>query len=113
MQQVESCLEELVDIVCLILYEIGHGNNNPPQFMGFKRESALGVFNSVSLAASVYTVFGAIRKPESWRLFRYLPLDFYRKVDGMNRAALTMKIVGWGVSAKVSFDLISNASGQN
>ncbi|HCM9499323.1 TPA: DUF4225 domain-containing protein [Enterobacter asburiae] len=83
------------------------------QFMGFKRESALGVFNSVSLAASVYTVFGAIRKPESWRLFRYLPLDFYRKVDGMNRAALTMKIVGWGVSAKVSFDLISNASGQN
>ena len=52
-------------------------------------------------------------KPESWRLFRYLPLDFYRKVDGMNRAALTMKIVGWGVSAKVSFDLISNASGQN
>lgn len=83
------------------------------QFMGFKRESALGVFNSVSLAASVYTVFGAIRKPESWRLFRYLPLDFYRKVDGMNRAALTMKIVGWGLSAKVSFDLISNASGQN
>ena len=31
----------------------------------------------------------------------------------MNRAVLTMKIVGWGVSAKVSFDLISNASDQN
>nr|WP_176472028.1 hypothetical protein [Enterobacter sichuanensis] len=25
----------------------------------------------------------------------------------------TANIVGWGVSAKISFDLISNASGQN
>ena len=29
MQQVESCLEELVDVVCLILNEIRHGNDNP------------------------------------------------------------------------------------
>lgn len=83
------------------------------QFMGFRRESGLGIYNSVSLAASVYTVFGAIRKPEAWRLFRWLPLDFYRKVDGMNRAMLTMKIVGWGVSAKVVFDLMSNAPSAN
>lgn len=83
------------------------------QFMGFQRESGLGIYNSVSLAASVYTVFGAIRKPEAWRLFRYLPLDFYRKVDGMNRAQLSMKIVGWGVSAKVVFDLMSIPPQQN
>lgn len=83
------------------------------QFMGFRRESGLGIYNSVSLAASVYTVFGAIRKPEAWRLFRWLPLDFYRRVGGMNRAKLTMKVVGWGVSAKVVFDLMSNAPQQN
>ena len=56
-----------------------------------KRESALGVFNSVSPAASVYTVFGAIRNPNHGVCFAISPLDFYRKVDGMNRAALTMK----------------------
>jgi len=82
-------------------------------FMGFRRESGLGVYNSISLAASVYTVFGAIRKPEAWRLFRYLPLDFYRKVDGMNRAQLTMKIIGWGVSARVVFDLMTTQPQQN
>ena len=39
MQQVESCLEELVDVVCLILYEIRHGNNNP--FHDYSKNRAL------------------------------------------------------------------------
>ncbi len=66
------------------------------QFMGFKRESALGMINSVSRqqASIRYLVPYETRIR---RLFRYLPLDFYRKVDSMNRAVLTMKIVGWGV----------------
>ncbi|MHA0917326.1 DUF4225 domain-containing protein [Kosakonia cowanii] len=83
------------------------------QFMGFRRESGLGVYEGINLAASITTVFGAIRKPDAWKLFRWLPLDFYRTVDGMNRAKLTMKVMGWGVSAKVVFDLMSNSPAKN
>ncbi|ECG4936208.1 DUF4225 domain-containing protein [Salmonella enterica subsp. enterica serovar Pomona] len=75
-------------------------------FMGFKPESGLAIYNSISLAASVYSIVGLSKKPEAWRLFRYLPGDFYRKINTMSRPKLTMKIAGYGVKAKVIFDLL-------
>ncbi|MFJ5159293.1 DUF4225 domain-containing protein [Pantoea sp. NPDC088449] len=77
------------------------------EFMGFSRNSGLGIYKSVSLAANAYSVFGLLRRPGTWRLFRYLPTDYYRKVSAMSRPKLTMKIVGYGVTAKVIFDLMS------
>lgn len=77
------------------------------QFMGFKAESGLAAYNSISLAASVYSIVGLSGRPEAWRLFRYLPADFYRKVNTISTPKLTMKIAGYGVKAKVIFDLIS------
>jgi Protein of unknown function (DUF4225) len=77
------------------------------KFMGFKPESGLAVYNSISLAASVYSIVGLSRRQEAWRLFRYLPGDFYRKVNTISKPKLTMKIAGYGVKAKVIFDLIS------
>lgn len=77
------------------------------KFMGFKPESGLAVYNSISLAASVHSIVGLSRRPEAWRLFRYLPGDFYRKVNTIRKPKLTMKIAGYGVKAKVIFDLIS------
>ncbi|MCT4713370.1 DUF4225 domain-containing protein [Enterobacteriaceae bacterium H11S18] len=77
------------------------------KFMGFKPESGLAVYNSISLAASVYSIVGLSRRSEAWRLFRYLPGDFYRKVNTISKPKLTMKIAGYGVKAKVIFDLIS------
>ncbi|WP_174634934.1 DUF4225 domain-containing protein [Yersinia thracica] len=77
------------------------------QFMGFKAESGLAFYNTVTLGASVYSIFGLARKPGAWRLFRWLPRDYYRKVETMSRPKLTMKIVGYGVKAKVIFDLLS------
>ncbi|SCC02751.1 Protein of unknown function [Kosakonia oryziphila] len=53
------------------------------------------------------SIFGLFRRPGTWRLFRYLPTDYYRKVSTMSRSKLTMKIVGYGVKAKVIFDLMS------
>ncbi|MGB8663442.1 MAG: DUF4225 domain-containing protein [Serratia inhibens] len=76
------------------------------EFMGFKPESGLAAYNSISLAASVYSIVGLSKRPETWRLFRYLPGDFYRKVNTMSKPKLTMKMVGYGVKAKVIFDLI-------
>ena len=77
------------------------------EFMGFSRNNALGVYKSISLVANAYSVFGLLRRPGTWRLFRYLPADYYRKVSTMSRPKLTMKIVGYGVKAKVIFDLMS------
>ncbi|WP_145560970.1 DUF4225 domain-containing protein [Yersinia bercovieri] len=77
------------------------------QFMGFKPESGLAFYNAVTLSAGVYSIFGLARKPEAWRLFKWLPRDYYRKVDTMSRPKLTMKIVGYGIKAKVVFDLLA------
>ncbi|WP_338134011.1 DUF4225 domain-containing protein, partial [Yersinia bercovieri] len=77
------------------------------EFMGFSRNNGLGVYKSVSLAANAYSIFGLLKRPETWRLFRYIPTDYYRKISTMSRPKLTMKIVGYGVKAKVIFDLMS------
>lgn len=77
------------------------------EFMGFSRNSGLGVYKSISLIANTYSIFGLLRRPGTWRLFRYLPADYYRKVSTMSRPKLTMQIVGYGVKAKVIFDLMS------
>lgn len=83
------------------------------QYMGFKPESGLAFYNAATLSASAYSIFGLARKPGAWRLFRWLPRDFYRKVDTMSRPKLTMKIVGYGVKAKVIFDLLTTDSISN
>ncbi|WP_455865589.1 DUF4225 domain-containing protein [Pantoea agglomerans] len=77
------------------------------EFMGFSRNSGLGIYKSVSLVANAYSVFGLFRRPGTWRLFRYLPADYYRKVSTMSRPKLTMKIIGYGVKTKVIIDLLS------
>lgn len=77
------------------------------EFLGFRGDSGLAVYNGVSLAANAYGVFGLIRKPNAWRLFHYVPQDFYRKVSSMSRPMLTMKIVGYGLKAKIIFDLLT------
>ena len=86
---------------------IADGAMEVANFMGFKPESGLAVYNAISLTASVYSIVGLSRRPETWRLFRHIPADFYRKINTMSRPKLTMKIAGYGVKAKVIFDLIS------
>jgi len=77
------------------------------QYMGFSPNTGLAVYNTVTLGASVYSIFGLARKPGAWRLFRWLPRDYFRKVNTMSRPELTMKIVGYGIKAKVIFDLLT------
>lgn len=77
------------------------------EFMGFKAESGLAFYNTITLTANVYSIWGLAKKPGAWRLFRWMPRDYFREVDTMSRPKLTMKIVGWGVQAKVIFDLLS------
>ena len=77
------------------------------EFLGFKPETGLALYNAATLSASVYGVFGAARKAGAWRLFRWMPRDYFRKVDSMSKPKLTMRIAGYGLKAKVVFDLLS------
>lgn len=86
----------------------GDGAMNIAEFMGFERSTGLAVYNGITLAGNIYSVYGLMARPGTWRLFNYISTDFYRKVDTMSRGKLTMKIVGWGVKAKVVFDLITS-----
>jgi len=83
------------------------------KFMGFRPQSGLAFYNGVTLLSSIYSVYGLAKKPGAWRLYRWMAGDYYRKVDTMSRPKLTMKIVGWGVKAKVTFDLISVGDNSN
>lgn len=80
---------------------------NIAQFMGFKAKSGLAFYNTLTLSANIYSIVGLARKAGARRLFRWLPHDYYRKVNTMSRPKLTMKIVGYGIKAKVIFDLLS------
>ncbi|XVO18408.1 DUF4225 domain-containing protein (plasmid) [Enterobacter cloacae] len=86
----------------------GDGAMNIAKFMGFERSTGLGIYNGIALAGNIYSVYGLMARPGTWRLFNYISTDFYRKIDTMSRGKLTMKIVGWGVKAKVVFDLITS-----
>ncbi|MBH1930433.1 DUF4225 domain-containing protein [Serratia rubidaea] len=77
------------------------------EFMGFRGERGLAAYKTVSLAANAYSVFGLLRKPGSWRLFYFMRSDFYRKMDSMSRPKLTMKVIGYGLNAKIVFDLLT------
>ncbi|MFT3058917.1 DUF4225 domain-containing protein [Enterobacter sp. 03-F-07-AD-ECC] len=83
------------------------GASAAAQFLGFRGNTGLALYNGVSLAANIYGVFGLMRKPDAWRLFHYVPQDYYRKVSSMSRPMLTMKIVGYGLKAKIIFDLLA------
>lgn len=82
-------------------------------FLGFKPETGLAFYKATTLTASVYSILGLARKPEAWRLFRWVTHDYYRKVDTMSRPKLTMKIVKYGVKAKVVFDLLTTDDDNN
>lgn len=86
---------------------VANGAMKAAHFLGFKRETGLAFYNTLTLSAGVYSIFGLARKPDAWRLFKWMPRDYYRKIDTMSRPKLTMKIVGYGLKAKVIFDLVS------
>ncbi|WP_192951271.1 DUF4225 domain-containing protein [Pantoea vagans] len=60
------------------------------EFMGFKAESGLAFYNTITLTANVYSIWGLAKKPGAWRLFRWMPRDYFREVDTMSRPKLTM-----------------------
>ncbi|HHA1505309.1 TPA: DUF4225 domain-containing protein [Enterobacter ludwigii] len=65
------------------------GSMEIAEFLGFSRQQGLRL------------------KPEAQRLWYWTRPDFFRKVSGTPRPAMALKIAGWGVKAKVAFDLLT------
>lgn len=83
------------------------GSMEIAEYLGFSRQQGLGLYKSVTLAGEMYGAYGLRLKPDAQRLYRWLKPDFFRKVNDMPHHMRTIKIVGWGVKAKVAIDLLS------
>lgn len=66
-------------------------------FLGFDQRLGLLAYQVVDLTTSYYGIFKLSLKPEAWRLYKYLPTDYYRKVQIMSKPALALKGVGAAV----------------
>lgn len=64
------------------------------EFMGFDKRLGLLAYQTVDFTTSYYGILKLTLKPEAWRLFNYLPSDYYRKVQTMSKPALAIKGVG-------------------
>ena len=64
------------------------------EFLGFDRKLGMLAYQTADLSTSYYGILKLSLKPESWRLFKYLPADYYRKISTMSRPALAIKGVG-------------------
>lgn len=61
------------------------------EFFGFDQRLGLLAYQVVDLTTSYYGIFKLTLKPEAWRIFKYLPTDYYRQVQLMNKPALALK----------------------
>ncbi|MEN4978002.1 DUF4225 domain-containing protein [Erwinia billingiae] len=64
------------------------------EFMGFDKRLGFLAYQAVDFTTSYYGVLKLSLKPEAWRLFNYLPSDYYRKVQTMSKPALALKGAG-------------------
>lgn len=74
---------------------VREGYEDIAEFLGFDKRIGLLSYQLIDLTTSYYGIFKLTLKPDAWRLYRYLPTDYYRKVQVMSRPALALK----GVSA--------------
>ncbi|MBW7981299.1 DUF4225 domain-containing protein [Enterobacillus tribolii] len=70
-------------------------------FFGFDKKVGLIAYHSVDMGTSLYGIFKLTRKPDARRLYRYISSDFYRQVNNMSRAALTLKFISSGNKIRI------------
>jgi Protein of unknown function (DUF4225) len=75
------------------------------KFMGFEPKVGSLVYHSVDMASSIYGVFALSLKPDVWRLFRYIPSDYYRNFTRMSQGALLLKFAGAGNKIRIISDI--------
>ncbi|AVF35359.1 hypothetical protein BV494_10615 [Rahnella sikkimica] len=83
---------------------VGHvreGFMQTAEFMGFEKKTGDVAFQTVDVISSLYALGALGLKPESRRLFYYIPLDFQRKINTMSKTALALKVISTGNKIRV------------
>lgn len=74
------------------------------EFFGFKGDTGRIAFSSVDLLLSGYGLARMVLKPDSWRLYRYLPSDFVRSLKITGAPSLALEAVGDTITVKAIYD---------
>lgn len=85
-------------------------------FLGFDRKLGLLAYQVVDLTTSYYGIFKLTFKPEAWRLFKYLPTDYYRKVSTLSKPALAINgatALNKGIGIGTNLYQMQNGDGKN
>ncbi|MCU5772140.1 DUF4225 domain-containing protein [Erwiniaceae bacterium BAC15a-03b] len=77
-------------------------------YFGFSHSSGLIAYNAVDMATSFYGILSLSLRPEAWRLYNYVSSDYFRKINTMSKAALSLNIIGAGNTIRVISDLYNN-----
>ncbi|HDL8055012.1 DUF4225 domain-containing protein [Yersinia enterocolitica] len=61
------------------------------EFLGFERKTGMLAYYVADLTTSFYGVIKLSLKPDAWRLYKYIPSDYYRKISSMGKPALAIQ----------------------
>nr|WP_145522884.1 DUF4225 domain-containing protein [Yersinia rohdei] len=74
------------------------------EFLGFDKKAGVLAYNFMSIGLSGYGMARMVLKPDSWRLFRYIPSDYVRNIKTMGYGSLAIESVGNALSVKAISD---------
>lgn len=73
-------------------------------FMGYSDSVGLIAYSTMDISLSFYGLARHVIKPDSFRIYRYLPSDFVRNYKTMSNNALMLEAVGDGFAIKSMID---------
>ncbi|WP_191923167.1 DUF4225 domain-containing protein [Pantoea agglomerans] len=74
------------------------------EFLGFSAVTGRIAYSVADLTLSGYGLSRMVLKPDSWRLYRYLPSDFIRNVKTVGAPSLALEALGDSITLKSIYD---------
>lgn len=74
------------------------------KFLGFSATTGRVAYSVADISLSGYGLARMILKPDSWRLYRYLPSDFIRNVKVVGAPSLALEALGDSITLKSIYD---------
>lgn len=74
------------------------------KFLGFSATTGRATYSVADISLSGYGLARMILKPDSWRLYRYLPSDFIRNVKVVGAPSLALEALGDNITLKSIYD---------
>jgi hypothetical protein len=75
------------------------------EFLGFDKKAGMMAYNLVGIGLSGYGMARLVLKPDTWRLFRYIPSDYVRNIKTMGYGSLAIEGTSNIISIKAINDI--------